>query len=77
MLRQGHFHKAAEDCRCVLAIDEAHPKALFRLGKALMGSKQLEQAVEAFQEAARLAPKDPDVRGVCSTYTVLAFARRK
>ena len=29
-----------------------------------MGSKQLEQAVEALQEASRLAPNDLDVRGV-------------
>ena len=61
--RRGRFHLAASDCRSVLAMSEDHPKALFRLGKALMGSRQYEQAVEAFTSAAKLKPKDPTVRG--------------
>ena len=47
----------------MLALHDAHPKALFRLGQALVGSRQLEQAVEALGGAARLAPNDAGVRG--------------
>jgi tetratricopeptide (TPR) repeat protein len=61
--RLGRFHAAAADCRSVLAMNEDHPKALFRLGKALMGSRQLEQAVEALTSAAKMEPNDASVRG--------------
>ncbi len=47
----------------MLALQDQHPKAHYRLGKALVGSRQLDQAVEALDNAARLAPKDAEVRG--------------
>ena len=65
--RRGRFHLAASDCRIVLAMSEDHPKALYRLGKALMGSRQYVQAVEALSSAAKLTPNDPAVRGGCRT----------
>ncbi len=61
--RLGRYLLAAADCRSVLALHDAHPKALFRLGQALVGSRQLEQAVEALGGAARLTPNDAGVRG--------------
>ena len=61
--RLGRYLLAAADCRSVLALHDTHPKALFRLGQALVGSRQLEQAVEALGGVARLAPHDSGVRG--------------
>lgn len=61
--RLGRYLLAAADCRAMLALHDAHPKALFRLGQALVGSRQLEQAVEALGGAARLTPNDVGVRG--------------
>ncbi|GAX79779.1 hypothetical protein CEUSTIGMA_g7219.t1 [Chlamydomonas eustigma] len=60
--KQCQYYDAAADCRTVLQYQEGRPKAWYRLGKALMGSKQLQQAVDALERTKCLDPHDACVQ---------------
>jgi tetratricopeptide (TPR) repeat protein len=55
-----HFDLAAEWARRAVA-QEAKPEYLFTLGSVLRQLKQLEEALEAFEQAARLEPQAVDL----------------
>jgi len=58
--KQGDFHGAEALWRQILASDSVNANAYFNLAAALSGQGRDDEALEAFQQAHRLNPKDLD-----------------
>jgi tetratricopeptide (TPR) repeat protein len=56
LLERGHYEKAEERARHVLALDPGHAPAHVLLGRALAAQRKCEEAIRAFEEALRLEP---------------------
>ncbi len=65
--------EAAADCREVLERDPRNVKALFRLGQALVGLKDYEEAIKQLKQAAELEPNDKGIAGGYNPVTCLAL----
>ncbi len=62
-LKLGRAEEAASDCRSVLERDPRSVKALFRLGQALVGLKNYDEALAQLKQAAELEPSDKGIAG--------------
>ncbi len=62
-LKLSKSSEAAADCREVLERDPRNVKALFRLGQALVGLKDYEEAIKQLKQAAELEPNDKGITG--------------
>lgn len=62
LLKLQRFAEAAEDCRAVLRSEPGNVKAKFRLGCALEGIGSDQEALQAFEEAASMDPKNTEAR---------------
>lgn len=60
-LKLSKSSEAAADCSEVLERDPRNVKALFRLGQALVGLKDYEEAIKQLKQAAELEPNDKGI----------------
>lgn len=61
-IRMENFGSAMQDATQALALDSNYAKAYYRRGDAAFALSHFKNAVANFRAAARLAPKDPDLR---------------
>src|SRR6266568_2887882 len=62
LYEQGKFADAAGDYEKLLQTGQASEAIYFNWGNALFKSGQIGRAISAYQQAERIAPRDPDVR---------------
>lgn len=61
-LRLENYGSAVADASRALEIDPTYTKGLYRRGDAHFAMGKYKEALKDFRSAARLAPRDPDVR---------------
>lgn len=61
-IRQENFGSAIQDATQALELDSSYAKAYYRRGDASFALSHFRDAVADFRAAARLAPRDPDLR---------------
>eukprot|EP00798_Chlamydomonas_sp_ICE-L_P007961 gene7961-1177_t len=71
------YEDAVEDCREVLGRQPENVKAMYRLGRALIGTKQLEQAILELKAAAKVDPRDANVKGALTEARQLLTRHRQ
>jgi tetratricopeptide (TPR) repeat protein len=62
LYEEGKFADAAAVYEKVIQSGQVSPALYFNFGNALFKSNRIGRAIAAYQQAARLAPRDPDVR---------------
>lgn len=58
--RLGDFQQAADDCKLALRYDPGYSKAYGRMGNAYSNLRRPELALDAYRNALRLDPSNPD-----------------
>jgi tetratricopeptide (TPR) repeat protein len=71
LYEEGKFRESAGAYSNLVATGTVSPALYFNLGNALFKSGQVGEAIAAYRQAERLAPRDPDLRAN------LEFARRQ
>ena len=60
-LKKSLHEDAKKLCLKVLEVDPSNPKALFRLGQAMLGLQDYEEALVELQKARALQPRDKSI----------------
>lgn len=59
--RAGEYPQAVQQFKQAIGIDQNQPDAYFGLGLALLGNNQISDAIEALEQAHRLAAQSDDL----------------